>query len=64
MYKRKYKKGKQITSIEQLIRCEFIYLDNKIYSSGWWKSWQLNYIIGKICGGHLYEAEQIERVKR
>lgn len=57
---KKYKCGKQINSIDEMLGKEFIYVvhDNKeqIYNAGWFKSWQLMYVNNLIAKGCIYEA--------
>lgn len=61
MSRRKYKVGKKITSLDELIKQEFVYFKSpshcKIIHCGWWKSYQFNYIIGCFVRGLIYKAE-------
>ena len=57
MSRRKYKVGKKITSLDELIKQEFVYIYSKIYHQGWWKSYQFNYIIGCLARGVIYKAK-------
>ena len=55
-YKRKYKKGECITSIQELIAQDFIYFYDKITSKGWFGSWQLRWAELMINRGVLFKA--------
>ena len=58
-YKRKYRKGKQITSLDELYKQEFIYLSDKITHWGWFGAWQLRLAQTYINRGWLYAAEKV-----
>ena len=60
-YKRKYRKGKKITSLDELANQQFIYLHDKITHRGWFASWQFSSVLRYIDRGCLYYAEKIER---
>lgn len=60
-YKKKYKKGEIITSIDELEKQEFIYISygngyEKILHEGFFKSWQLRLLAFYIRAGRLYSA--------
>lgn len=55
-YKRKYKKGEQITSIDELMEQEFIYCHHKVTHKGWFGSWQLRFAKQMIERGILFKA--------
>lgn len=38
-YKRKYRPGAKITSLDELERQKFIYCNGKIMNNGWFMSW-------------------------
>lgn len=59
MYKRKYRKGKQITSLDELYKQEFIYFHHKITHCGWFRSWQFRLAQTYIDRGWLYYAEKV-----
>ena len=59
MYKKKYKKGKQITSLDDLMKQEFIYCFDKITHCGWFGSWQISLAQRYIDRGWLFYAEKI-----
>ena len=59
MYKRKYKKGKQITSLDELYKQEFIYFHHKITHNGWFGSWQVRMAHNLLTRGVLYYAEKV-----
>lgn len=58
-YKRKYRKGKQITSLDELAKQEFIYFHHKITHCGWFMSWQFRLAQRYIDKGWLYYAEKV-----
>lgn len=60
-YKRKYRKGEKITSLDELAKQEFIYFFDKITHTGWFMSWRFRLAAQYIQRGWLYYAEKIER---
>lgn len=60
MYKRKYRKGKPITSLTELYAQQFIFVFDKIIHRGWFGSWQIRFAQSYIERGRLYKAEKIE----
>lgn len=54
--KRKYKKGDRVTSIDELLKQEFVYWNNKITHKGWFGSWQLRMTANAIKNGSIYKA--------
>lgn len=64
-YRRKYRKGKQITSLDELVKQEFVYYYDKIYHRGWVGSWQLSWVERMLAHGKLFYAvkEDEERSK-
>lgn len=58
-YKRKYRKGKQITSLDELAKQEFIYFHHKITHCGWFMSWQFRMTQILLERGVLYYAEKV-----
>lgn len=59
-YKKKYRKGAKIQSLDDLARQEFIYFFDKITHAGWFCSWQFRLAAQYIARGCLYFAERIE----
>ena len=59
MYKRKYRKGKRITSLNELAKQEFVYLFDKITHRGWFMSWQFSLAQRYVERGWLYRAEKV-----
>ena len=59
MYKRKYKKGEQITSLDELYKQEFIYFHHKITHCCWFRSWQFRFAYTWMAAGYLYYAEKV-----
>ena len=58
-YKRKYRKGKQIPSLDELAKQEFVYFYDKITHCGWFMSWQFRLADSLLKRGVLYYAERI-----
>lgn len=58
-YKRKYRKGKQITSLDELTKQEFVYVNDSIRHKGWVLSWQISLALRYIERGWLYYAEKV-----
>lgn len=58
-YKRKYHKGDQITSLDELSKQEFIYFFDKITHCGWFMSWQFRMAKRFIDRGCIYYAEKV-----
>lgn len=59
-YKRKYRRGEKITSLDELAKQEFVYFYDKIYHNGWFASWRFRDIARYIQRGCLYYAERTE----
>lgn len=57
-YKRKYRKGKQIISLDELSKQEFVYFFDKITHCGWFMSWQLRLAKRYVERGYLFRAEK------
>lgn len=55
-YNRKYRKGLQITSLEELAKQDFIYFFDKITHRGWFMSWQFRLAQSYLQRGYLYYA--------
>lgn len=60
MSKRLYKKGEKITSLDELMTQEFVYMRHKITHKGWFSSWQIRWMKNWIDLGWVYKAEKIE----
>ena len=58
-YKRKYRKGNQITSLDELAEQEFVYFFDKITHNGWFMSWQFRMAKNLISRGILFTAEKV-----
>ena len=59
-YKRKYRKGEKITSLDELMKQEFVFFFDKITNRGWFASWQMRLAKSYIVRGFLYKAERSE----
>jgi hypothetical protein len=57
-YRRKYRKGERITSLDELSKQEFVYFFDKITHRGWFMSWQYRLAKCYIDRGCLYYAEK------
>lgn len=57
-YKRKYRKGEKITSLDELMKQEFVYFYDKILNYGFFGSWQLRFAQLAIQNGKLFYAER------
>lgn len=55
-YRRKYRPGEKITSLDELGRQEFIYCNGKIMHEGWFKSWPFRLASNYIKRGSLRYA--------
>lgn len=55
-YKRKYRKGEKILSLDELAKQEFIYFFDKITHCGWFMSWQFRLAAIYIERGWIYYA--------
>ena len=62
-YKRKYKKGDVIKSLDELMAQDFVYYYDKISNVGWFSSWQLRWAKTMIEGGKLHKAVRGEGEK-
>ena len=57
-YKRKYTKGDRVTSIDELVQQEFVYINDKIYHAGWFMSFQLSWAKRLIEVGCVFRADR------
>lgn len=55
-YKRKFKRGDRITSLDELASQKWIYVFDKITHNGWFMSWQFRTAQGFMKRGILYYA--------
>lgn len=55
-YKRKYRRGDRITSVNELVEQEFVYLDSKIIHRGWFMSWSFFFAANSVYNGRVYYA--------
>ena len=58
---RKYRQGRIITSINELIDQEFIYIHHKIWHKGWFRSLQFGYLQTLIEKGFVRYAIKIDK---
>lgn len=58
-YKRKYRKGAVITSLDELAKQECVYYGNRIVHAEWFMPWQFHLAVTCIRNGWLYYAEKI-----
>lgn len=59
-YKRKYKPGKVITSLDELSKQEFIYIHHKIYHCGFVFSMQFRLVKAYMDRGLIRKAERVD----
>ena len=59
-YKRKYRQGAKITSLDELSQQKFVYFFDTITANGWFMSWPFRLAKSYIDRGFLYRAELIE----
>lgn len=61
-YKKKYKKGAPIQSLEEIIVLfntrDFIWVHGKAYHYGWWSSWSVMEFSRKIWRGAIFYVEK------
>lgn len=57
-YKRKYTKGDRITSIDEMVQQEFVYIHDKIYHAGWFMSFQLSWARRMIEVGSVFREDR------
>lgn len=62
MSKRKYQKGKLITSLDELARQDFIYVGNQVrpVNCGWFMSWQFRMVNDCVQKGLVWKAERVK----
>lgn len=64
MTKAKYKKGRLITSLDELVKQPVVWQQfgrhHKIMAKSWFLSYQLRYIYDQILGKRIYTAELVE----
>lgn len=54
--KPKYRRGDRIKSLDELVKQEFVYWNDKITHWGWFMSWQLRMTDNAIKRGIIYKA--------
>lgn len=59
-YKRKYRPGEVITSLDELSKQECIYIHHKIYHCGFWGSMQFRQLKTYIERGWIRKAEGVD----
>ena len=63
-YKRKFKKGDKITSLDELASQKRIYVFDKITHNGWFMSWQFRMAQSFLQRGNLYYALPNEDMRK
>ncbi len=58
-YKRKYRKGNPIRSLDELAKQQFVYFNDKITHNGWFMSWQFRMSKRFLDNGMIYYAIKI-----
>ena len=59
-YKRKYKCGKRIKTLDEFSKCEFVWVHDKVYHRDWAQSWHFRDVLYLLKAGNLYKAEKIK----
>lgn len=59
-YKRKYRMGEVITSLDELAKQEFIFWHKHIYHAGWFMSWQFRMVKSFLDDCALRYAVKVE----
>jgi len=54
--RRKIRKGKLITSLDQLAKCEWVIVNGKPLQRGWWLSWQVRLALHYVKNKAVYEG--------
>ena len=63
--KNKYIKGEPIkTSLDELMKQEFIYFGGKVVNVGWFQNWQIVMANLYIKYGHIFEAIKLGRFRQ
>jgi len=64
-YKRKYKIGEPITSLDEVMKQDFVYMFNceRPLNIGFVQSLQMRVVYNSIKWGRIFKAERIEEVK-
>jgi hypothetical protein len=50
---KKYRKGDPITSLDELVKQEFVYWNDKITHRGWFMSWQIKMALNALQHGDV-----------
>jgi hypothetical protein len=51
-----YEKGELITSLDEMLKQEFIFSREKVYHRGWFCSWPIIFAQGKIQEKQIFKA--------
>lgn len=62
-YRRKYRQGELIQSLDELYKQEFVYQCNHLVHAGWFKSWQFSFAYQQVKAGRLRYAIKNEITK-
>ena len=54
--KRRIRQGELITSLDQLMKCEWVMVGGKPVARGWWLNWQLRMVMNYIQHQAIYEG--------
>lgn len=54
--RRKYERGEKITSLEEMVKQDCIYCNDKVTHRSWFMSWQINMAVNSIAAGRIYYA--------
>ena len=60
MYKKRYAKGEPITSLDELMEQEIVFLGSAIQPKGWFQNWQIRLAKGYVKANSIYKAVKIK----
>lgn len=60
MYKKKYAKGELITSLDEMMKQDFVFWGNKIMSYGWFQNLYMAVALRAVKSNRIFKAVKIE----
>lgn len=58
----KYIKGEPITSLDELMKQEFVYFGGKVVNVGWFQNWQIGWVNRYLRYYRVFEAINLENL--
>jgi len=58
----KYIKGEPITSLDELMKQEFVYFGGKVVNVGWFQNWQIGMVNRYLKYNGVFEAINLENL--